>query len=322
VLFRSAGAAVSLAAVFFLVIRSQMNAELGFMSDCWNGAFPPLGSVVAFVKWVVLTHVGSLLAHPAGSDNAGSLLTAVLVLIGIGVFVRRRKPTAPLLLLAPLALHFAAAALKHYPYGGHVKFSMYVAPMIYVLFGVGIAALLALDLRKGKTADFVRNLRIVLILAVVFGVAATSRDLLYPRKTKSDQQARAFARWFWPSANFEDQAVDIKDDLGYEFSRATWHELSWSAMYLANKYIYNREPAVSLPRPAGMPRPQKVLHCVLYKDSRRDFDQPAFDRWLVQMKKDHSYLGRDVYPSVRWDKHERRIVTIDYLEIYQFTLPE
>ena len=52
------------------------------------------------------------------------------------MFLRRREPLAPLLLLVPLALHFAAAALHRYPYGGHVKFSMYVAPMIYLFFGV------------------------------------------------------------------------------------------------------------------------------------------------------------------------------------------
>ena len=180
----NAAAAVSLAAVFFLVIRPQSGAELGFMSGYWDKAFPPLGSVVAFAKWMVLTHTGSLLAHPAGSDNAGSILTTILVIIGIGVFVRRKELTVPLLFLAPLALHFAAAALKRYPYGGHVKFSMYVAPMIYLFFGIGIAALLGLDLRKDKRADFVRNLRIVLILAVVMGAGKISCDLLFPYKMK------------------------------------------------------------------------------------------------------------------------------------------
>jgi hypothetical protein len=315
-------AVLSVASVFFLVIRPQMGAELGFMSDCWNGAFPPLNSLIAFLKWVFLTHTGSLLAHPAGSDNVGSILTTILVAIGIGAFVRRKQVTAPLLLLAPLALHFAAAALKRYPYGGHVKFSMYIAPMIYILFGVGIATLLSLDLRQGKKADFRRNVHIVLILALVLAVGAIACDLLFPYKMKFDQEARAFARWFWTSANFEDRAVDLKDDLGYEFSPKTWHDLSWSAMYLANKYIYAPPRAVSLPRPDHLPPPpQKVLRCVLYRDARMtDFDQPAFDQWLAQMKKDHPYLGRDVYPFMRTDKHGRRIIIIDHVEIYKFDL--
>lgn len=323
-LIYSAAVVLGVALTYLLTARGQIGADQSFQSEAYARAraFPPLGSIGAFVKWMVLTHTGSLFAHPIGGENGGSALTLILCIIGAAVFVCRKEAMTPLLLVTPLMLHFVAAAMRRYPYAGHVKFSMYVAPMIYILFGVGIAALLGLDLRKGKTADFVRNLRIVLILAVVFGVAAISRDLLYPRKTKSDQQARAFARWFWPSAGFEDQAVDIKDDLGYEFSEGTWHDLSWSAMYLANKYIYGSQPTPSLERPAKIPQPQqKVLRCVLYRDPIKDFDRPAFDRWLAQIKKDHAYLGRDVYPFVRWDKHERRIVTIDYVEIYQFELP-
>jgi hypothetical protein len=311
------------ALTYLLTARGQIGAEGDFQSNAYTRAFPPFGSIAAFLKWMVLTHTGSFLAHPIGGENGGSVLTLILCIIGVVVFVRRREAMTPLLLLTPLSLHFVAAAMKRYPYAGHVKFSMYVAPMIYILFGVGIAALLGLDLRKGKVAAFVRNLRIVLILAVVFGVAAISRDLLQPYKTKSDQQARAFARWFWPSAGFEDQVVDIKDDLGYEFSKGTWHDLSWSAMYLANKYIYGSRPTASLQRPGGIPQPpQKVLRCVLYRDPIKDFDQPAFDRWLAQMKKDHPYLGRDVYPFVRMDKHGQRIVTIDYVEIHKFGLSE
>jgi Dolichyl-phosphate-mannose-protein mannosyltransferase len=321
----NAAAAIGLASVFFLVVRHQMGAELGYMSGYWGTAFPPFNSVLAFGKWAVLTHVGALLAHPAGGEHAASILTAILVLIGLGVFLRRREPLAPLLLLVPLALHFVAAALRRYPYGGHVKFSMYVAPMIYLFFGVGAAALLSLDLRKGKTADFVRNVKIVLVVLAVFGAATMARDLLHPYKTTSDQRARAFAQWFWPSAGFDDRAVDIRDDLGREFSHGTWHDLSWSAMYLANKYIYGSEPAPTLPRPTGIAQPQprpQVLRCVLYRDRRQDFDQPAFERWLADMKKDHPYLGRDVYPFVRMDKRERRLVTVDYVEIYKFGLTE
>jgi hypothetical protein len=318
----SAAVALGAALTYLLTARGQIGAELGFQSGAYTQAFPPFDSLGGFLKWMVLAHTGALLAHPAGGENGGSVLTLLLCSIGAVVFVRRRQTTVPLLLLTPLALHFVAAAMRRYPYAGHVKFSMYVAPMIYILFGVGIAALLGLDLRKGKTAAFVRNVRIVLILAAVLGGAVMTRDLFHPYKTKSDQRARAFARWFWHSANFEDRAVDIKDDLGHEFSRGTWHDLSWSAMYLANKYIYSPSPDASLARPSRTSSQPRVLRCVLYRDPVQDFDQSAFDRWLAQMKQDHPYLGRDVYPFVRMDKRERRIVTIDYIEIHKFELSE
>jgi hypothetical protein len=318
----SAGVVLGTALTFLLTARGQMAADQSFQSEAYGllGAFPPLDSVGAFVKWMVLTHAGPLLAHPAGGENGGSALTLILCIIGAAVFLRRRQVLPPLLLAMPLALHLLAAMMKRYPYGTHVKFSMYVAPMIYILFSVGIAALLGLDLRKAKTACFVRNLRIVLILAAVLGLAFIARDLSRPYRKRADQQARAFAQWFWPIAGFEDRAVDIKDDLGYQFSQGTWHNLSASAIYLAQKYIYGSQPMPALPRPANVPPPPKVLRCVLYKDSLEDFDQPAFDRWLTQMKQIHPYLGRDTYPVVRMDKHERRIATLDYIEVYKFDL--
>ncbi len=319
----NAGVVLGTALTFLLTARGQMAADQSFQGDAYTrlGAFPPLDSVGAFLKWMVLTHTGSLFAHPTGGENGGSALTFLLCLLGAIVFLRRREVVPPLLLVMPLTLHLLAAVMKRYPYGTHVKFSMHVAPMIYILFAVGIAALLGLDLRKGKTAYFVRNLRIVLILAAVLGVASIARDLSHPYKTRADQRARAFAQWFWPSAGFEDRALDIKDDLGCQFSHGTWRDLSGSAIYLANKYIYGSQPLPPLPRPANVPPPpQKVLRCVLYRDTLQDFDQPAFDRWLAEMKQTHPYLGRDVYPVVRMDKRERRILTFDYLEVYKFDL--
>ncbi|MCL5279299.1 MAG: hypothetical protein M1376_05280, partial [Planctomycetes bacterium] len=104
-------------------------------------------------------------------------------------------------------------------------------------------------------------------------------------------------------------------------AHGTGHDLSASAIYLAQKYIYGSQPMPALPRPAGVPAPrQKVLRCVLYRDTLQDFDQPAFERWLTQMKRTHPYLGCDAYPAVRLDKRERRIRTLDYIEVYKFDL--
>lgn len=318
----NAGLGAAVLAIFLFVMRRQMGAELGFMSGAWSGAFPPLNSLVAFVKWFVLTHTGALFAHPAGDDRGGSAATTVLFVLGLIFFFRRRRRLVPALLLAPLSLHFLAALMRRYPYGGHVKFSMYFAPMVYVFMGVGVAVLVGHQARKKSSDRVARTATIALVIIGAIGVTSVARDLLHPYKTTSDMRARAFARWFWPSARFEDEAVGIKDDLHREFSRGTWQELSWSAMYLANKYIYGSQRMVKEPRPANIPRPsQPVLRCVLYRDPTKDFDQAAFGRWLDEMKAEHSYLGRDVYPFARMDRRDRRLLTIDYVEIYKFQLP-
>jgi hypothetical protein len=244
-------------------------------------------------------------------------------------------------LLLPLALHLAAAALHRYPYGGHVKFSMYAAPMIYFIMGLGLAVLLcgrgaltprvfACDLgpRGEDTPALDRNpiaapnraARVALLLIGAIGAGSIVSDVITPYKTTADVRQRALAQWLWHDGNFEDRTVCIKDDLGQSFSPRTWTDLGWSAMYLCNKYIYTPRHLVREPRPPWAPAPAtRYLRCVLYRDpGKGDFDQPAFDRWLAEMKEKHPFVGMDRFPLPRHDTKNKRLVTIDYIELYKF----
>jgi 4-amino-4-deoxy-L-arabinose transferase-like glycosyltransferase len=308
------------AALYRLSIRPQMQAELGFMSEQWANAFVPLTSAWALLKWLVTTHTGILFAHPVGDKNFGSTLTTILLAAGIVFLARRRRWTVALLLLLPLALHLVAAALQRYPYGGHVKFSMYAAPMIYLLMGLGCAALLGRKRESGLPGDLSKTAVGGLALFGLIGVGSIASDLVTPYKTTADMRQRALAMWLWHDGNFDDRTVCIKDELGQSFSRRTWTDLGWSAMYLCNKYIYTPRRVVREPRPAYAPAPaQRYLRCVLYRDlGKGDFDQEAFDRWLAGMKEKHRYAGMDRFPLPRHDTRNRRLVTIDYIEIYRF----
>jgi hypothetical protein len=304
------------AALYFLTLRPQLPAELGFMSEQWADAFVPFTSLPALLRWLVTTHTGSLFAHPIGDKNFGSTLTTLLVVIGIVALARQRRWNVALLLLVPLGLHFVAAALHRYPYGGHVKFSMYAAPMITVLMAIGAAAAFA------RTRGL-RPVRVTWLLLAAIGFASIVSDVITPYKTTADVRQRAFAMWLWHDGNFDDRTVCLKDDLGLSFSRRTWSDLGWSAMYLCNKYIYQPHDMVRAPRPAHAPAPaQRYLRCVLYRDlGKGDFDQPAFDAWLAEMKQRYRFAGMDRFPLPRHDTRNRRLVTIDVLEIYRFETP-
>jgi len=144
-----------------------------------------------------------------------------------------------------------------------------------------------------------------------------------PYKTTADMRQRALATWLWHDGNFDDRMVCLKDDWGLSFSPRTWRDLGWSAMYLCNKYIYTPKHLVRDPRPAYAPAPaQRYLRCVLYRDlGKGDFQQEAFERWLTDMKQKYKYVDMDRFPLPRHDKRNRRIVTIDYIEIYRFEAP-
>jgi hypothetical protein len=145
-------------------------------------------------------------------------------------------------------------------------------------------------------------------------------DVVTPYKTTADVRQRALAMWLWHDGNFDDRTVCIKDDLGHSFSPRTWNDLGWSAMYLCNKYIYSPKRVVREPRPAYAPAPaQRYLRCVLYRDlGQGDFQQEAFDLWLAGMKQEYKFVDMDRFPLPRHDTRNRRLVTIDYLEIYRF----
>lgn len=311
------------AALHVLSLRTQMKAELGFMSEQWAGAFVPLTSPLTLVQWLVTTHTGNLFAHPVGAENFGSTLTAILLIVGLVFLARRRRWTMALLLVLPLAMHLAAAAVQRYPYGGHVKFSLYAAPMICVVLGLGCASILESTRRRAAAVPWSRPAIAVLIVFAGIGLGSIASDVIRPYKTTADARQRALARWLWHDGNFDDRTVCIKDDLGHSFSARTWQDLGWSAMYLCNKYIYAPTRIVREPRPPHAPRPERrYLRCVLYRDlGKDDFQQEPFDRWLEEMRRRHKYAGMDRFPLPRHDKRNRRLVTIDYIEIYRFEIP-
>jgi hypothetical protein len=223
-----------------------------------------------------------------------------------------------------MGIHLLAAVMKRYPYATHFKFSMYVAPIIYILFGVGCAVLLTHGLTKNKIPAFRRHMGLLLVFAAVLGLGSICRDILHPYKCKSNQRARGFAMWFWQNAMIGGEVYGLKDDLGMEFAPDTWRELSWSSMYLCNKYIYQPASRADLPVPGGGAAfPESgLIRYVLYRDLRHAFDQQAFDQWLAQTRQQYTFVKKDTYPFAWLDKKDRHILTADVIEVYVFKAGE
>ena len=73
-------------------------------------------------------------------------------------------------------MHLSAAALRKYPYGGHFKFSMYIAPMIYLVMGAGCAALVGIQSTKKTPSQFRLTVTIVLGLISLIGLGSLLRE--------------------------------------------------------------------------------------------------------------------------------------------------
>jgi len=107
----------------------------------WSDAFPPsIGHPLRFLWWLVTMHTGRLYAYPVGEKNFASTLSLVLWIAGVmAVWRRCQGRWIVSMLLLPQALLLAAAILGFYPYGGHSRISIFLAPAMCLFIGAGIA---------------------------------------------------------------------------------------------------------------------------------------------------------------------------------------
>lgn len=299
----------------YFVIRRQSGAELGFMTDYWRTAFPPLTEPGRLPTWLLEVHTSDLVAWPVGGGRGASLATALLAGIGVQQLLRKRDPFWGLLLLGPAALNLVAAALHRYPYGGHVKFSMYFGPAVCLLAGWGAAAW---NLGTARHRPRLARFGAAATLAILMLVAGSSigRDVLRPYKTLSDDRARAFAKWFWFNAEASGPVRLVDAHEGQPFSPEASSELSWTAMFLCNRAIYS--PAERGAKAVAIPGDPGPLRCLVYRDPRFDFDDAVRDRWLAEMRSGNELVAAETFPFTRFAKNERDLVTVDYLDLYTF----
>jgi hypothetical protein len=286
--------------VLFTVFTSaQQRVFLATLrSNYWVGAFPPLGEPVKLLLWLAEAHTGRMFAYPLGAAQGSSFCTTFCFVVALVALWRRRETALLLLALGPFGLAFLAAALGRYPYGGSARTMLFMAPTICLLSGLGLAALIA-RLRPTQSRW---SLRAAVVGLAAFGVVLFGLKLAHPYKDISDQNSRAFARWFWTEKARNAELVCVKSDLGTGFARRNW-TLFRSALYLCNQKIYSPRhrrdagvnwDAISAARP---------LRCVLYNEWPEN--NPACAAWLERMTSQYQVGNRETFvvnqPSHRDD---------------------
>ena len=219
-------------ALLRLVTAGQYAATQDFMLDYWAEGFPPWAPW-KLVPWLASLHAGEMMAYPVGDDHFGSTLSLVCFVAGFVVLVRRNERTILALVLAPLALAFAAAALHRYPYGG-ARLSQYYAPLACLMIGLGGASLIGLASRIESRR---RILGISVAVLFVIGAAMLARDMSHPYKRLVDYEHRGFARWFWKENAEEGEVVCLHVDLGRNF-----YTPRTSEDYLCYERLFGRAP--------------------------------------------------------------------------------
>lgn len=304
------------ALVLAVASKGQSNAELHWMQDYWKEHLPSLRSPLGLILWFFQTHAGDLLAIPIGGEHGASTINFLLVTVGVLALARARQYCLLLLCLAPAGLNLVAAFMGRFPYGGHVKFSQYLAPAICLLLGVGAAALLSAGQKPAAVRQ--RYLHIALIVLALIPVGTMIRDFACPYKSPTDARYRDFARWFWPSTQFGGEVACLHSDLGLEFAPGTFHHLGWSAMYLCNQRIYSPRHQLGKPVAWSDIRDDWPLRCVEYRAEVYPYDEAANRAWLDSMRARYELVSREVFPSPVFDQRGQNRLCSDGLVIYKF----
>ena len=118
--------------VLFTAPHSGRAAD-SWLEDYWRDSFLPTKGFLPAFWWMLKIHAGRMLAYPTGGANFGSSFTTIACLIGAVSLLVRRRGNILLLLVAPALPGLIAAVLHRYPYGGSVRVSIYLGPIICLL---------------------------------------------------------------------------------------------------------------------------------------------------------------------------------------------
>ena len=252
--------AASFLALFVLLTSSQSHGTgLRGMCDYWEDSFPPIGEPLRLIRWLILTHTGSMAAYPDGGQRGGSTATAILCIIAIATLWRRRVRTPLALLLAPFGLTLAAATLRRYPYGGEARIAQHLAPMICLMAGLGWAVVLRALPRPRDTS---RGLALAVIGLAALGIGSVVRDRATPYRSDYEHHSREFARWFW---NEKSRGAELACSRA-EFAVVEPRPLHFStAMYACYREICRPKPPEGGPR-LGDVTADHPLRCVVFDE--------------------------------------------------------
>ena len=247
-------------------------------SHSWIQSFPPVSKPWQLPLWLLKVHTGNLLAYPIGGRNGGSTLTLLLVIVGSVSLWRGRRREFLLLLLGPLALMLAAAAMKKYPYGTSARVAQHMAPAFCLLAGVGLSSVLRYFLGRDRLKT-----GLCIVTVVLAGLAGMGLiiDIAQPQKKSSDQANRQVLRTLAGWTSLEDQWVifNATKDSPYAPDIHQWGGSGARFWYYVRQFgpaNVRWAPAIAeIPRMRG-----GRTWLIVYRDNKAPFPEKQLDQYL------------------------------------------
>jgi hypothetical protein len=321
-----AGVAVALGASFLLMylFYGKPHAESAAPltdTEMWARTFPPWRDPWKLPLWLIAIHTGNMFAYPAGGVNGGSAATFVLFVIGALHLATHNRPLL-LLLLAPFVLTFGAACFQLYPYGGSVRTSIYLAPAICTLTGLGAWRTLRWIIRRFASispgpAENVAIKLVTIVCAVIVAIGMF-RDWREPSKdpsvTRSYKAIRETAaqvspgdRWIvfnaiepvpWAPSLYEREWWGTGGQFVFDCLRFSPVKVEWS------------------PDPAGI-EAGACVWLLAYRGVRADFPQAKLDDYVGTLTR---RLGTPSHESrlIKEKKDPQKGTRIEGIDVFRF----
>lgn len=300
---------------FMYVVYAKPHAEYAsrmFELESWSSTFPPVAQPWKLPVWFYEIHTGNMFAYPQGGRAPGSIATFALFLVGC-VRMWRMNRDLLLLLTAPFALTFLAAAMKAYPYGGSARVAQHLAPAICMLTGLGLSALLT---RFLSGIHLRRALVITTIILAVLPVASMIRSTVYPYKStkvfRRHESVQSVVRKTQPGDRWV--IFNALKRVPYAPYMGDWRGVG--SKFIFDVMRFSPVPVSWAPPPESIERkPSERVWLLVYYAQRPpkvSFPKEQLDAYVGEMKKrlreptHESYLIRDE-PNV-----------YESLEIYRF----
>lgn len=299
--------------VYALGVSATPEATRRAMDGYWQDGFPP-GSPLPLAWWLLRTHLGEMAAYPIGAANGGSVATFLLAALGGAILWRKGQRSLVVLLLAPFALNFLAAALRRYPYGDSCRVCQHLAPAVCLLAGVGLSVWTA----PGR---WFRTERAALLAACLLGLVASigiARDLVKPYRGVGDVWLRGVAAVVSEQSSPGDVLVLLEgDDLPSPSCR-------WRLAHSGRRVRTLREV-----RDEDLREADTVWALVLRFRVRPDWtpdaldpDLEAFARRLARLGTDHRPLRPREYLREERTGRNGRNYLLQYCGIHRWTRRE
>jgi hypothetical protein len=218
-------------------------------------------------------------------------------------------------------LNLIAAALRRFPYGGHMRLAMHLAPLVCILAGIGAAAILKWFKTRKETSGEPLTWPVLaaIVVLLMLAVLSTARDFWLPGKEQQEIRKRDFAAWFWGSMERDHEVVSISADLKRTFPPpgVSWQNCV-SPPFLCNQRIYSPRHARGQGHDFRRVSRRHPLACVQYWSHMTPYDQTAFDHWLDEMKQRYDLVATQRYPLLQDNDDDLVPEPPDRVEVYEF----